>query len=116
MSEADLMRAIQLEFSREQTRLFRNNVGVLQDIRGKYVKFGLAIGSSDLIGWQTVTIMPKDVGNELAVFLAVEAKLPEGIVTPAQRNFIHQVKESGGIAGVVRSIEDARALLLPYEC
>lgn len=111
MIESDLMHAIQLDLSRADCRLFRNNTGVLRDVRGKHVKFGLAIGSSDLIGWRTITIMPKDVGNELAVFAAVECKSPAGQVTERQQAFINTVVTAGGIAGVVRSINEARRLL-----
>jgi hypothetical protein len=111
VSETELVREIMLNLSRKETRLFRNNVGTLQDVRGNFVKYGLAIGSSDLIGWRTITIMPKDVGNDLAVFAAVECKSPAGRVTKQQQAFIDTVIRAGGIGGVVRSLEDARRLL-----
>jgi hypothetical protein len=105
------MRAIQLDLSNKDTRLFRNNVGLLTDDRGNRIRYGLCVGSSDLIGWRTITIMPKDVGNDLAVFVACECKTPVGRVTKEQQAFIEYVVKAGGIAGVVRSIEDARKLL-----
>lgn len=110
-TEASLLHEIRLAFSQEDCRLFRNTVGVLQDMNGQYVRYGLAIGSSDLIGWRTLTIMPKDVGNELAVFCAIECKAPAGKVATAQKAFLDMVTRSGGLAGVARSIEDARRIL-----
>ena len=111
MSEADLMRAIQLDCSVGDVRLFRNNVGVLQDNKGHYIRYGLAVGSSDLIGWRTVTIMPRDVGNDVAVFCAIETKSLSGLLTKPQRAFIDTVNLSGGFAGMARSVGDARRIL-----
>lgn len=71
------------------------------------VDFGLRVGSSDLIGWITI--------NGQAVFLALEVKTVKGKPTEDQLNFIAQVKAAGGIAGVVRSVEDVEKLLKEYQ-
>jgi hypothetical protein len=111
MSEGILVADIRWRFSKGDTRLFRNNVGVLEDANGNHVRYGLCVGSSDLIGWRSVVIMPKDVGNELAVFCAIEAKSARGKLTGPQAQFLATVKDAGGFAGVARSIEDARDIL-----
>ena len=87
-------------------RMFRNNVGFMNG-----VKFGLCVGSSDLIGMTSKTITADDVGKTIAVFTAIEIKTEKGRVSEPQQKFIAMVKRLGGIAGVCRSIDDAKALL-----
>lgn len=62
-------------------------------------KFGLCVGSSDLIGIY------------LGRFLAIEVKTATGRPTKEQLNFIEQVRLNGGIAGIARSPEEALELL-----
>jgi hypothetical protein len=90
-------------------RIFRNNSGKLPDPRtGRWVQFGVASpGGSDLIGWRTITVKPEHVGQQLAVFTALEIKTENGRATDAQRNFLQTVRRAGGIAGIVRSVPDA---------
>jgi hypothetical protein len=87
--------------------LYRNNCGVLQDRRGVPVRYGLQPGSSDLIGWRTVTITPEMVGQQVAVFTSIEVKTPTGRIRPEQQHWLDAVQAAGGIAGVARSVEDA---------
>lgn len=123
MSEIDLQRTIQLELSSADIRLFRNNVGeawqggnfTIRDGRlvsghARRVAYGLAVGSSDLIGPRSVIITPQMVGRRVALFGAIETKAKRGL-TPEQRNFIDMVNSLGGCAGFARSIEDARLIL-----
>jgi hypothetical protein len=91
-------------------RLWRNNTGALKDQRGQLVRYGLCPGSSDLIGYRTITITPDMVGQRLAVFAAVEVK-DRGRATEQQEAFISLVQQAGGLAGVARSVADARAIL-----
>ena len=93
-------------------RLFRNNTGKLQDAQGRWVEFGLCGGSSDLIGWTTREITPDMVGQKVAVFTAIEVKNLKGKPSPEQVNFLSRVREAGGIAGIARSPEDAREIIL----
>ena len=93
-------------------RIFRNNTGTLPDPRtGRPVQFGLAKGSADLIGWRTITVTPDMVGQQLAVFTSIEVKTPTGRLTPQQRTWLDAVTAAGGIASVVRSVQDALNLL-----
>lgn len=110
-AERDILADILLHIGRGDVRLFRNNVGVLQDRNGQYVNYGLARGSSDLIGWRTVTITPAMVGQQLAVFTAIEVKSATGRVSDEQQNFIDAVNRAGGYAGVARNIEEAGRIL-----
>ena len=89
-------------------RLFRNQVGQLPDPRtGRYVQFGLAKGSSDLVGFKTVKITPEMIGQEVAQFVSIEIKTERGKLTEVQQNWLQKVHDSGGIVGVARSIQDA---------
>lgn len=100
MKEQDIQRLIMLALSEAGCLIFRNNVGVLKNAAGIPIRFGLAVGSSDLIG-----IAP---GGR---FLAVEIKTPTGKATPEQLRFIEAVRARGGIAGIARSPAEALALL-----
>ena len=73
-SETTLQQQIRLALGqRPDLRLFRNQVGQLPDPRsGRWVQFGLAKGSSDLIGFKTVEITPEMVGEKVAVFCSIE--------------------------------------------
>ncbi len=112
MTETDLLRTLQLAATQQGLRLFRNNVGQLQDARsGLVVRFGLCTGSSDLIGWTPLVITPAHVGRTLAIFTAVEVKTPTGRVRPAQAQFLDTVQHAGGIATLARSLDDLQAAL-----
>jgi hypothetical protein len=110
-SEQSIQQHIRIACSTGQTRLFRNNTGTLRDRHGRPVQFGLARGSADLIGYRTITITPDMVGQQVAVFLSIEVKTPTGRIRPEQRAWMETVQAAGGIAGVARSVEDAKALL-----
>lgn len=111
--------------------LFRNNVAlswvgrVIKDrqtpngrnielVEARPIKSGLTRGASDLIGWTVVEINPEMVGQKVAVFTAIEAKTPSMRVSKAQANFIGRLKESGGLAGIARSVEDAEKIVSRY--
>lgn len=127
MSETNLMRRILLRLSTLRGVVgFRNNVGLgwsgrlvnhdrirnvvtLADARP--VKFGLAPGSGDIIGWQKVTITQDMVGKEAALFLSVEVKTGTGRATDQQKHFMRTVNDAGGVAGIVRSEDEAQSLI-----
>ena len=89
-------------------RMFRNQVGQLPDLRtGRPVQFGLAKGSSDLIGFKTIEVTPDMIGQKLAVFTSIEVKTAKGRLTPMQHNWLSCVRKAGGITGVARSVQDA---------
>ncbi len=107
MNETTILQRIRLAVSRAPgVKLFRNNCGGLKDQNGRFVQFGLHPGSADLIGWQTIEIMPEHVGQKLAVFTSIEVKTDTGKVKPEQVNWQQQVLNAGGRAFVARS-EDA---------
>jgi hypothetical protein len=111
LSEQRIQQEIRLAISKGDTRVFRNNTGTLRDANGRPVQFGLCKGSADLIGWRTVTITPEMVGQRIAVFTSIEVKTPTGRLRPEQQQWLEAVQAAGGIAGIARSVEDAKALL-----
>jgi hypothetical protein len=113
MKESTIQQEIIAACNKADTRAFRNNVAKLQ-VRGRWVNFGLCVGSSDLIGFHTMTIEPHHVGKKVAVFLAIECKSASGRATAEQENFIQFVKCRGGIAGVARSAAEAVKLINEY--
>lgn len=111
MSETATVQSVRAKLSNGPVRLFRNSTGVVQGADGRYHRFGLAVGSSDLIGWRTLTVTTDMVGSKVAVFVALEGKSETGAATQEQTAFIATVKDAGGIAGVFRSVDEARELL-----
>lgn len=104
MTEAQLQDAVRLWASRRGWYLWRNNVGVLRDMRGRPVRYGLAndsahinaaIKSADLIGWDSE-----------GRFVSVEIKGPRGRVHPAQEAWAQLVNAAGGRAYIIRNLED----------
>jgi hypothetical protein len=108
--ELAVQNAIRLAAGRGSNRLFRNNTGALKDQAGRLVRYGLCKGSSDLIGWRSLTITPDMVGQQVAVFAAIEVK-DRGTPTAEQLHFIAQVQAAGGLAGVARTVAEAEAIL-----
>jgi hypothetical protein len=126
--EGDLQADIRLDVGRSPVlRLFRNNRGKcwLPSGTGKIkklpnrsviienahpVEYGLTNGACDLIGARQITITPDMVGQTIAVFAAAEVKPPGVKVPDHQQHFIDFINGYGGIAGVVRSPDDARKL------
>ena len=100
--ESALLRSVLLACSNGSTRLFRNNVGMLPLPEGGMLRYGLAVGSSDLIGWTTI--------NGVAVFSALEVKV-RAPLTLEQKRFIDAVNRAGGRAGCVHSIDEAKAVI-----
>lgn len=82
-SEARVQSQVRLAAPPAGMRLFRNNVGVLKNMDGVPVRYGLAndskalnekLKSSDLIGWRRLIITPPMVGSLVAQFCALECK------------------------------------------
>lgn len=121
MSERKIQTEILLAASGAGLTLWRQNVGtgwagkaqrlddgsvLIRDARPLHA--GLCRGSSDLIGIRKVTITAEMVGQSVAQFVALEVKQPGKYPTPEQRNFIEFVSSHGGLARVVRCVEDLR--------
>jgi hypothetical protein len=110
-SEHEIQQRIRLACGRGPVRLWRNNTGALVDQQGRFVRFGLCKGSSDLIGLRSVLVTPEMVGQRIAQFVALEIKAPQGVVSPEQQAFLRLVQQLGGVAAVCRSIQQAQAVL-----
>jgi len=110
VTEQQLIKQILLMHS-HQGRLFRNNVAkawvgdviaqtssyiTLQNYRRLHA--GLAVGSSDLIGWTSQ--------NGQAIFTAVEVKAGRTRTTKQQQAFVDTVNCKGGLGLIVRSCDD----------
>lgn len=110
--ERDIQAQILLALSHGPTRLLRINAGVAWQgtviertpqrlvLARPYAIRLAAPGVSDLLGW-----------TEGGRFVAIEVKAPRGRLTDEQSAFIELVRRSGGLAGVARSVADARAIL-----
>lgn len=92
---------------------WRNNTGAMFGAhKGKRwaVRFGHP-GLSDILGWKQEKFINLHAHGFTARFLALEVKRPQKHASPAQQAFLDAVRAAGGIAGVVRSVDDARRLL-----
>lgn len=92
MNEADIMRLVQIRASELGARVHRNNVGMVMRPDGIPLRYGLGVGSSDLIGWTAE-----------GRFLAIEVKTPTGSVKKEQAQFLAAVNAAGGLGFVARS-------------
>jgi hypothetical protein len=78
---------------------WRNNTGSLRDKNNRPVFFGKP-GSADIIG-----VMP---GGR---FICIECKAGRGKLSEKQKEFLHNIEQTGGLAVVARSIEDIEKAL-----
>lgn len=101
MKETNIIQTIRLGCA-DIAVLMRNNVGALTDKTGRLVRYGLCVGSSDLIGWR------KSDGR----FVAIEVKMPGKKPKPEQVTFIDNVAKSGGLSGVATNADEARKIIL----
>ncbi len=100
MTETQIMRIQKHELNLSgRVRLMRNNVGVDTD-RG--IKFGLGVGSPDLIG---------PLRNPLGVIFAIESKTPGGRIRHEQIAWWRAAYKWGVRGGVARSLAGAWRLL-----
>ena len=98
-AETNIMNACMVALSAAGCLVWRNNTGLLPDANGRPIRFGLCVGSADIIG------VCKD-----GLFLGVEIKTATGRASPAQTAFIAAVRRAGGRAGVARSAQEALAI------
>lgn len=102
MSERELQREIQIALGRDpRVVLWRNSVG-LADINGRKQRFGLGIGSADLVGFLT-----KDAGPRAGLHVELEVKTKTGRQSPEQVLRQGLLMERGAFYAVVRSVEEA---------
>jgi hypothetical protein len=82
---------------------WRSNSGAMtagDGPRKRFVRFSGARGCSDILG-----VAP---GGR---FLALEVKMPAGRLTADQEAFLAQIRAAGGVALVVRSVDELRQAL-----
>lgn len=108
--ETKIMNEVGVTLSSKNYLIYRNNVGEAQMKSGRWVKFGLCVGSSDYIGIKPIIVKPEDVGKKLGLFCAFEIKTEDGEISDDQQNFLNIIKEHGGITNVLRSNSEAQAL------
>jgi len=101
MSETTIMFAVRQALANEpDVLIFRNNVGFDRERR---VKYGLALGSSDLVGVLTV--------REVGVALFVEVKTPIGRMSDDQKRFREVVLKRGAVHIIARDVDNTMAAL-----
>ena len=83
-------------------KLFRINVGSGKTYDGRHFDTGVPKGFSDLFGVR--------LSDGKAVF--IEVKTETGRASPEQINFIQKMQLYGALAGIARSVEDARNIIL----
>ena len=98
--EHRLMLEIMAAISQECV-IFRTNVGRGFTPDGRYFSTGVPAGYSDLNGHRKC--------DGRAVY--IEVKTRSGKVSPQQQHFIDRMRETGAIAGVCRSVDDAINLI-----
>lgn len=81
--------------------LWHNSTGQVEIPRADggitHLRYGLAVGSADLVG----------VRRPDGRFVALEVKSATGRPTPDQLQWLDLVRRCGGIAAVVRSVDEA---------
>lgn len=99
MKETDIQQLVRIRASELGCTLWRNNTGKLQNKDGRWVTYGLCVGSPDLIGIYK------------GKFVGIEIKQPNKKPTKEQQQFIDFVNKSGGIAAVVYSPDELENIL-----
>lgn len=98
--------------------LWRNSTGMVESVdvdssgmvSGRKHRFGLAVGSADLVGILRV-VDDEYPAYVIGRFVALEVKRPGGRIRPEQTTWLECVRRFGGFAAVVDSIESAKAAI-----
>lgn len=113
MNEASVQSLVRLEAAKRGWKLWRNNVGVLLDAKGRPVRYGLAndsaavnanVKSADLVGIRPVVITQDMVGSVIGQFVSIECKhegwkpAMKDTHEAAQRAWADLVMQAGGYA------------------
>lgn len=123
MTESELLVQVLLACSRGDARLFRSNAGLAWQGRiisqtptslvlayPRPIKL-MAEGFSDTCGFKSRLITPDMLGQTIAQWASLELKVGTRRPTAEQLAFLNTVHKAGGIAGVVRSVDEARQIL-----
>jgi hypothetical protein len=98
--ESDLLAAIREALVRCGCTCWRNNTGVATYAESK-VRYGLGVGSADLVGIYK------------GRFIAVEVKAEKGRQSPEQKAWQACVERAGGLYVLARSVEEALFAVIP---
>lgn len=101
-SEANIQNAILIALSEAGCLVWRQNTGAYKDKTGRVIRYGLCVGSSDIVG-----ICPDGIA------LFIEVKTKNGAIRPEQKKFIEACIRSNARAGIARSVEDALRIAFP---
>jgi hypothetical protein len=99
LAEHIIQSRILKEASKLGARVFRNNVGVAWNKIGNPIRFGLAVGSADIIGIYK------------GKFLSIEVKRPGKKLRKEQQLWLDMVNKHGGIAIVCDDEKKLKSLL-----
>lgn len=92
-----LQNQVILALSKAGCLVWNNDTGTVKDQRtGRYIRYGLCVGSSDCVG-----VCPDGIA------LFIEVKTERGRASQEQCNFIAACRRNGARAGIARSVEDA---------
>ncbi len=61
------------------------------------------VGLPDYGGWRTRVVTQDMVGHPVAIYVGMEGKTEDGVLTAEQKLMLHNIRKDGGIAFVVRS-------------
>lgn len=115
MSEKSVLNKLQLLASSLGHRLFRNNNGMAYSgeaieldngsilIKNPYrIKYGLGVGTGDLVGGTQIKVTPEMIGKTILVFTNYEVKMVKTKVTKEQTSFHNTILQLGGISIIER--------------
>ena len=110
-SESQLQAEIRKHIgSLPDVRLWRHNTGQIKDATGRPVRFGLAVGSADIVG----IVAPR------GRWIAIEVKAPGWVPAKSGARYEHEedqrkwmaiVRAFGGVAGFASSLGEAMLLV-----
>jgi len=80
-------------------RLWRNNSGAFKTEGGNFIRYG-ALGSPDILG----ILKPGKI-------VCIEAKSSRGKLSEHQERWLQEARDLGALVGVVRSVDEAIALI-----
>lgn len=113
-SEKRIEQEVILKASQLGATVFKNDVGFAVTQNGCPISFGLAKGSSDLIGIAPIKITSAMVGKTLGIFLSIEIKKDKQgsyKATKEQKRWLAFVEKNGGIGAVLDNADDLEGLL-----
>lgn len=114
MSESAVQRSIRVRLSELKLPFLRIQVGTFLTMQGKPIHIGEK-GVSDLIGITPHVITEADIGRTVGIFTALEVKQTGGHTAKERKAnqgaYLKMVNRMGGLGAIVKSEEDAEAVV-----